>query len=117
MLARGQHDQAIDVLSKADAELDASPALTKDSLGYAYGRTGRDELSIRAYEGIADHEASGWEPQHAWFSVQYRLAELYAKRGERDKAADRLDRMLALWANGDASLPLLTAARKLRGSL
>ncbi len=117
MLARGQHDRAIEVFAKTDAELESVPAVTKDFLGHAYSRAGRNEMAIRAYEDVDIDEASGWEPQQSWFGVQYRLAELYAKRGERDKAAARLDQLLALWNKADDSLPLLIAARKLRGSL
>jgi eukaryotic-like serine/threonine-protein kinase len=117
MLAQGQPDRAIEILLKADAELDASPVLTKESLGYAYDRSGRIDLAIETYEQIPAHQAVGWEPQHAWFDAQYRLAQLYVKRGERDKAAARLDRLLQLWVDADPALPLFVAARRLRNSL
>jgi tetratricopeptide (TPR) repeat protein len=117
MVARGEHDRAIELLSKVDAEVDAEPMETRASLGYAYDRAGRDEMTVRTYEAIGDWDAAGWEFQHGWFSQQLRLAELYAKRGERAKAVAGLDRILALWRNGDPSLPLLIAARKLRGTL
>jgi tetratricopeptide (TPR) repeat protein len=117
LLARGDHDRAIALLSKTDAELVGQPLETGASLGHAYDRAGRDEMVMRTYEAIADQNAAGWEFQHAWFSQQYRLAELYAQRGERGQAAARLDRMLELWRNGDPSLPLLVAAKKLRDAL
>ena len=117
IFAGGERDRGIDVLAKADAELGAIPALTKESLGYAYERAGRLDPAIEAYTAIKENQVEGWEPQQAWLNLQYRLAALHAKRGERDKAAALLDRLLDRWQNADPNLPLLIAAKKLRGNL
>ena len=105
------------MLAKADAELAAIPALTKESLGYAYERAGRVDPAIEAYTAIKESQVEGWEPQQAWLNLQYRLAALHARRGERDKAVALLDRLLDQWQNADPNLPLLIATRKLRGNL
>ena len=69
------------------------------------------------YTAIKENQVEGWEPQQAWLNLQYRLAALHARRGERDKAVALLDRLLDQWENADPGLPLLSAAKKLRSSL
>jgi hypothetical protein len=49
--------------------------------------------------------------------VHYRLAELYASKGDRLEAIDSLDALARLWKNGDPHLPLAERAARLRSKL
>jgi tetratricopeptide (TPR) repeat protein len=116
-VARGRLAEGIERLQWADVQQGAMPALTKPALARAYERAGRLDHAVAAYEALLDTDAFGWEPQQDWLDAHYRLAALYAKRGDTDRARTLLDRFLTLWKDADAGVPLLDGARRLRAEL
>lgn len=115
-LARGNTAQAIELLLLADKE--HSSPLTLEGLGHAYVTTGNTDQAIAAYERlVANLSAIGWEPQQQWLAAHYHLAKAYLARGEKAKAVESLDKLLDLWKEADADLPLLKDARQLSSEL
>ena len=110
-LARGNKDHAIELLLLADRE--KSGALTLASLARAYQLTGDTEQAIRWNETFLEvkHPPLGWEPQQDWIAARVHLAKLYLARGEKDKAAARLNEFFALWKDADPDIPILIAAK------
>jgi hypothetical protein len=47
-----------------------------------------------------------WEPQQRWLAAHYVLASDYVAMGDRTSAKRALDPLLALWKDGDVSLPM-----------
>ncbi len=110
-LARGNKDHALELLLLADRE--KSSGLTLASLARAYLLTGDTELAIRWNETFLDKKPSpiGWEPQQDWIAAHVNLARLYLARGEKEKAAARLNEFFALWKDADPDIPILIAAK------
>jgi tetratricopeptide (TPR) repeat protein len=89
-----------------------------ESLARAQEKAGAAEQAITAYEKfLSMPNYLGWEPQRYWLVAHVSLARLHAARGDKQKAATLLDRVLALWKDGDSAAPLLLDARRLRASL
>jgi hypothetical protein len=73
---------------------------------------GRDDEALQAYRGIADYLFHGGAPAHR------RLAELYERRGEPQKAAAHRARFAELWKDCDPEFrPLVEEARRRISSL
>jgi Tfp pilus assembly protein PilF len=53
----------------------------------------------------------GWEPQQDWLAAHCQLAATYLARGDKAKAAPLLERLLALWKDGDPDVPIVRRAR------
>ena len=116
ILPAGRPALAIDKLGLAANE-EKGP-LTAYSLARALARGKSIEQAIAQYEGFLDNEiALGWEPQQDWLTAHYEIASLHAARGESGKARTRLRRLLHLWTNADAGVPLLVSARALDAQL
>ena len=116
-LARGNKDHAIELLLLADRE--KSGALTLSSLARAYELLGDAEQSIRwneAFLGLKEPPL-GWEPQQEWIAAHVNLAKMYLARGQKEKAAARLNEFFSLWKEADPGLPLLKEAERLREEL
>ncbi|MGH9650691.1 MAG: tetratricopeptide repeat protein, partial [Terriglobales bacterium] len=113
-LARGNKDHAIELLLLADRE--KSSGLTLVSLARAYQLAGDTEQAIRWNEVLlaVKHPPFGWEAQQDWIAAHVHLAKLYLARGERDKAAARLNEFFTLWKDADPDLPLLKEAQRLQ---
>jgi len=68
---------------------------------------GRDGEALQAYRGIADHLFHSGAPAHL------RLAEIYERQGERQKAREHYARFAELWKDADPELqPLVEDARR-----
>ena len=68
---------------------------------------GRDAEALQAYRSIADELFHSGAPAHL------RLAEIYERRGERQKAREHYARFLELWRDCDPELrPLVEEARR-----
>jgi serine/threonine protein kinase/tetratricopeptide (TPR) repeat protein len=117
LLARQRTDEAIDLITSIPRLPDAQPALVAESLANALAKSSRIEEAIVAYNAFLGIDAIGWEPQHAWLEAHYRLAQLQLKRNGAAAARSRLDTLLSLWSDGDADLPTLVAAKRLRAEI
>jgi tetratricopeptide (TPR) repeat protein len=68
---------------------------------------GRDGEALQAYRGIADHLFHSGAPAHL------RLAEIYERQGERQKAREHYARFVELWKDCDPELrPLVEDAQR-----
>jgi eukaryotic-like serine/threonine-protein kinase len=117
LVARGQTAAGIGALTAAEQEAGSTLQLVRLSLAHAHERAGNVDAAVAAHNEVLREAALGWEPQQAWLGAHYQVARLHKQRNEHDKALARLDALLALWQEADPDLPLLQAARRLRGEL
>ena len=113
-LARGKTDYAIELFSLADKA--KRSAMTLEGLAHAYEASGNFEQAAVWYElfvGSSEFPL-GWEPQQDWLAAHYHLARIYLAKGDRTKAAQNLDLLLAAWKEADPGLPLLKDALSLK---
>ncbi|MFY9803001.1 MAG: winged helix-turn-helix domain-containing protein [Candidatus Acidiferrales bacterium] len=110
-LLAGEHDRAIELFSQSDKE--NHTGLSIEALADGYQQAGKMDEAIATYEGMfgAPERALGWEPQQRWLAAYYTLATDYAARGDTQKARATLEKLLNLWKNADADLPLLKEAK------
>ncbi len=113
-LARGNKDHAIELLSLADKA--KRTAMTMEGLAHAYEASGNAEQAIVWYEIFVGTSGSslGWEPQQDWLAAHYHLARLYVAKGDKAKAAEKLNWFLNAWKDADPGLPLLRDALQLK---
>jgi tetratricopeptide (TPR) repeat protein/predicted Ser/Thr protein kinase len=113
-LARGNKDRAIELFSLADGA--KRSALTIEGLARAYEADGNTEQAAVWYELLlaSAEPPIGWEPQQDWLAAHYRLARIYFAKGDKAKAATRLDWLLDAWKDADPGLPLLKNALSLK---
>ena len=119
--ARGQADQALAILDSAgfwSPHARGGQKPTGGSLFYlkeyeAFIRAellhtlDRDREALQAYQGIADQLFHSGAPAHL------RLAEIYDRQGERQKAREHYARFAELWKDADPELqPLVEDARR-----
>jgi tetratricopeptide (TPR) repeat protein len=116
-LARGHAGVARGLFDRAYRE--RPWPLTLEPLARGELAATHQETSIERYRELLGigHRCLGWEAQASWLDAQYSLARLLADRDERDEARKTLDRLLALWKNGDGTATLTKAARNLRAQL
>lgn len=110
-LASGKKSQALESMNLAQTEKPG--AQTKEALARAHAAAGNLDESIRWYRGLIENQPQplGWEPQQDWLAAHYRLAKIYAARGDKDKAAALLSKLLTLWKEADADVPVLREAK------
>jgi len=110
-LAQGQRHDAVELFQLMDHERSEPRSLY--GLGRANEAAGDNSEAIRWYESMVGLPESplGWEAQQDWLTAHYRLAALYASRGDAPKARDLLKRLLDLWRDADPDLPLLKQAK------
>jgi tetratricopeptide (TPR) repeat protein/predicted Ser/Thr protein kinase len=113
-LAHGNKDRAIELFSLADGA--KRSALTIEGLARAYEAAGNTEQAVVWYEQLlaSAEPPIGWEPQQDWLAAHYRLARIYSAKGDKAKAATRLDWLLDAWKDADPGLPLLKSALSLK---
>jgi DNA-binding SARP family transcriptional activator/TolB-like protein len=116
--ARGQADQALATLDSGGFRPWGELKVTGNSPFYfqeyeqfiraeLLHTLGRDGEALRAYRGIADWLFHSGAPAHL------RLAEIYERRGERQKAAAHYARFAELWKDCDPEFrPLVEGARR-----
>jgi tetratricopeptide (TPR) repeat protein len=119
--ARGRADQALAILDSAEfwsprarggqKPTGGSPFYLKEYDRFIRAELlhtlGRDGEALQAYRGIADQLFHSGAPAHL------RLAEIYERRGERQKARDHYARFAELWKDADPELqPLVEDARR-----
>jgi tetratricopeptide (TPR) repeat protein len=113
-LARGNVSRALELLVLADREYHWQ--LTVESLARAYRVAGHSDEAIAAYETFVFELASdctGWEAQARWLAAHIELARFYRDRGDIERAQEVVGRLLELWRNADADLPLHVEAKRL----
>jgi tetratricopeptide (TPR) repeat protein len=115
--ARGQAEQALALLEFGGFYARKEMRYNGDSpfAGHEYEQftraellyaAGRREDAIQTYRAIADQLFHSGAPAH------YRLAEIYERQGEREKAAAHYARFAELWKDCDPELrPLVEEAR------
>jgi serine/threonine protein kinase/tetratricopeptide (TPR) repeat protein len=113
-LAHGNKDRAIELFSLADGA--KRSALTIEGLARACEAAGNTEQAVVWYEQLlaSAEPPIGWEPQQDWLAAHYRLARIYFAKGDKAKAATRLDWLLDAWKDADPGLPLLKNALSLK---
>jgi eukaryotic-like serine/threonine-protein kinase len=113
-LANGNRERAIERFSVADGA--KRSALTMEGLARAYESAGNTEQAAVWYELLlaSAEPPIGWEPQQDWLAAHYRLARIYFAKGDKAKAATRLDWFLDAWKDADPGLPLLKSAVSLK---
>jgi serine/threonine protein kinase/Tfp pilus assembly protein PilF len=113
-LAHGNKDRAIELFSLADGA--KRSALTIEGLARAYEAAGNTEQAVVWYEQLlaSAEPPIGWEPQQDWLAAHYHLARIYFAKGDKSKAATRLDWLLDSWKDADPGLPLLKNALSLK---
>jgi serine/threonine protein kinase/Tfp pilus assembly protein PilF len=113
-LAHGNKDRAIELFSLADGV--KRSALTIEGLARAYEAAGNTEQAVVWYEQLlaSAEPPIGWEPQQDWLAAHYHLARIYFSKGDKAKAATRLDWFLDAWKDADPGLPLLKNALNLK---
>ena len=116
--ARGQEDQALATLDSGGFRPWGELKVTGNSPFYfqeyqqfvraeLLHAVGRDGEALRAYRGIADWLFHSGAPAHL------RLAQIYERRGEPQKAGAHYARFAELWKDSDPELrPLVEAARR-----
>jgi len=110
-LAQGRKAKALESFNLAQNEKPG--AQTMESLARAYAADGNVDQSIEWYQKLVETPPSplGWEPQQDWLAAHYHLAKAYLARGEKDKAAQVLEKLLSLWKDADPDIPILIAAK------
>ena len=116
--AGGRLEEALTVLDSLEfwtvGELLAtgnSPFLTREREQFTRAELlnalGRDDEALQVYRALADELFHSGAPAH------FRLAEIYQRRGERQKAAEHYARFIELWQDCDPELrPLVQEARR-----
>lgn len=89
----------------------------RDFLAQAYDRLGSSDEAIRQYEQLITFDPNGADRRLVNPKYHYRLAKLYEKAGQVDKAIIEYRRFLELWRNADALYPEPSDARKRLESL
>jgi eukaryotic-like serine/threonine-protein kinase len=110
-LANGKHQEAFELLTRADAENQTGFSL--EAVAHAYQQSGDLNKALTAYEAMfsfADRSL-GWEPQQRWLEARNTLAMDYSSRGDKQKARETLATLLNLWKDADPDLPLLKQAK------
>jgi len=110
-LAQGRKAQALESFNLAQNE--KSGVQTMEALARAYVAAGDLNQAITWYEKLIESPSPplGWEPQQDWLVAHYHMAKAYLARGEKDKAAPLLEKLLTLWKDADPDIPLLIAAK------
>ena len=110
-LAQGKTVHAVELLSLAQNE--KSDAQTMEALARSSAAAGNLDQAILWYQKLIDTPPHplGWEPQQDWLAAHYRLAKFYLSRGEKDKAAPLLSKLLTVWKDADPGLPVLEQAK------
>jgi serine/threonine protein kinase/tetratricopeptide (TPR) repeat protein len=117
-LAKGRPGNALEKFRVADDEHHS--AVTQEALARAYRADGDRASAIAAYEKLVAgtvQDCTGWEVQVACVAAKYELASLYQADKQPEKARRHLDALLAQWQAGDADMPLLVMARRLRAQI
>lgn len=113
-LAHGNGDKAIELLTLSNTE--NSTAFSVEALASAYQQAGKTDDAIAWYERLLSlqNRAIVWEPQQLWLAAHCTLAADYLAKGDREKAKQTIDLLLALWKDADLDLPLRKQALGLR---
>ena len=112
---KGAKDRALKEYEQL-LRLDPKDAKLRLEIGDAYRRWGQVDEAITRYEALirARDRSMGWEPQQSWYDAHYRLASLYAGRGNAARARELLTALLTYWKDADPDLPLVLRARRLQ---
>jgi len=109
-----------DAITRASAFVDPDVAewtLVHVVLADALVAAGRDAEGLKLWERIAERPSRQFELQETWQTADLQIARLAHRLGDRARALDALDRLLARWVRADEDLPTLEEARRLRASL
>lgn len=118
-LARANYSRATALLQEADSSYAGFRCMADLSLARAQMMAGDLDLARATYEKVLplSSKCLAWEPELDWLLAHIRLAEIYVKQGQPEKAKPPLDELLAMWKNADADLPAYHQAKALRQTL
>lgn len=108
-------DEAI-ALWRAAADRSSCPVCTDWELAYAFEQAGMPDSAIARLEHFVQtpFSRSLWEDTHELAITYERLADLYAGRGDTQKALLYAGKFVALWQNADLELqPRVRAKREM----
>ena len=113
--AQKKHTEAIAQMRKRD-EWGSCRICMDYELGLAFEQAGMADSAIAHYEHFLNTPDSRrlWSDPYVMASTYERLADLYAARGDREKAARYAGKFVELWKNADAHLqPRVQAKREM----
>jgi eukaryotic-like serine/threonine-protein kinase len=110
-LARGRKNEAFEPFNLAQNEKPGPQ--TMEALARAYAAAGNVDQSIVWYQKLTECPITplGWEVQQDSLIANYDLAKLYLAKGQKDKAAASLGKLLMLWKDADPDIPVLKQAK------
>jgi tetratricopeptide (TPR) repeat protein len=110
-LSRGQSDRAIELFKLAENEERTAAGLY--GLGRAYEAAASTDQAVSWYGNFITlpKPPLGDELQQDWLAAHYRLAAIYLARGNAEKSAPLLERLLGLWKDADSGIPLIKQAK------
>jgi tetratricopeptide (TPR) repeat protein len=94
-----------------------STLLEKEALARIHYRLGGHEQAYRIYAEVAASHALGWEGQDRWVEAHYWLGRIEQERENFVESVGWYDRLIEIWANADANLPLLKDVHERRATI
>lgn len=109
-LAEGKLEAAADAL--AGGSFEPYAALGLSLRADVLMRQGKPDSALAMARSAADKKMFGSEMQQAWIRSIAQLARMNAARGDEASATDAWAKLVTLWRDGDADLPLLVEAKR-----
>jgi len=115
-LARGNYDEAVDLLETTIKLRD--DCYTLSSLGYAYHYLDQLGKAISVYEDMVGPKYTlGWEAQECVVEAYYNLARIHEEMGNQEQAEKYYRQFVDIWKNADEDIPILIDAKERLASL
>jgi tetratricopeptide (TPR) repeat protein len=86
--------------------------ITLEPLAYAYQKIGNQDEAVRKYKELVETPRLGSESQEDWILAHYQLGKLFQQAGDLDNARRYYEKLLLIWKDGDADLPVIVDAKK-----
>jgi tetratricopeptide (TPR) repeat protein len=113
---RGDRERALAMLKEEARSVGRFRAGLEWQIAWYASELGRDADVIAATDALARMPSGPWRGL-GYAQSLHRAAISHERRGEADKAVEKLDRLLARWRRADPDLPLLAEAKAMRARL